>query len=55
MRGELTIAAVCGAASGTLMTSMRNSELFGFESGDCRTQPGNSDGERTGAEPETYT
>ncbi len=53
MRGELTIAASCGAASGTLMTSMRNSELFGFESGDCRTHPGSSVGERTGAEPDT--
>ena len=53
MRGELTIAACSGAATGTLMTSIRKSELFGFESGDCRTHPGSSVGERTGAEPET--
>src|SRR5439155_744854 len=51
IRGELTIAAVCGAASGTLMTSILNSALFGFESGDCFTHPGSSEGERTGADP----
>ncbi len=53
MRAPPMTAAVWGAASGTLITSIRNSELFGFESGDCRTQPGSSVGERTGAEPET--
>ena len=35
------------------MTSILNSALFGFESGDCLTHPGSSEGERTGAEPET--
>jgi len=52
-RAPPTIAACCGAASGTRITSIRNSELFGLESGDCRTHPGSSLGERTGAEPET--
>src|SRR5881296_2364398 len=55
IRGELTMAACSGWASGTLMTSMRNSALFGFESGDAATHPGSSLGERTGADPETYT
>src|SRR5437660_735550 len=53
IRGEATMAACCGVASGTLITSIRNSELLGFESGDSRTQPASSLGERTGAEPET--
>jgi hypothetical protein len=55
MRGEVTIAAAFGLASGTLMTSMRKSAEFGFWSGAWRTQPGSSLGERTLAEPETYT
>src|ERR1051325_12011946 len=55
MRGELTIAACCGAASGTLMTSIRKRALLGFESGLAATQPGSSLGERTGAAPEMYT
>ncbi|HLB82300.1 MAG TPA: hypothetical protein VJJ54_04365 [Gemmatimonadales bacterium] len=55
MRGELTIAACCGVASGTLMTSIRKRALLGLESGDAATQPGSSVGERTGAEPEMYT
>ncbi len=37
------------------MTSMRNSALLGFESGAAATQPGTSLGERTGADPDTYT
>ncbi len=52
MRGELTIAACAGFASGTLMTSMRKSAEFGSLSGRSRTQPGSSFGERTPAEPE---
>ena len=55
MRGELTIAACSGCASGTLMTSMRKSAEFGFTSGVSRTQPGSSFGERMPAEPEMYT
>ena len=53
MRGELTIAACCGLASGTLMTSMRKSAEFGSLSGASEEQPGSSLGERTPAEPET--
>jgi len=53
IRGELTMAACSGWASGTLMTSIRKRALVGFESGDAATQPGSSLGERTGAEPET--
>ena len=53
MRGEVTIAACSGWASGTLMTSMRKSAVFGFESGAAATQPGSSLGERTGADPDT--
>src|SRR5207244_9944801 len=53
IRGELTMAACSGWASGTLMTWIRKRALFGFESGDAATQPGSSLGERTGAEPET--
>ena len=40
MRGELTIAACSGCASGTLMTSMRNSAEFGSLSGASSEQPG---------------
>ena len=47
MRGELTIAACSGCASGTLMTSMRNSAMFGSSSGAASEQPGSSLGERT--------
>src|SRR5438445_9774763 len=53
LRGELTMAACSGWASGTLMTSIRKRALFGFESGDEATQHGSSLGERHGAEPET--
>ena len=52
MRGELTIAACSGCANGTLITSMRNSTVFGSLSGIPPTQPGSSVGERGGAEPE---
>src|SRR5690348_17274557 len=55
MRGELTMAACSGCATGTLITSMRNRALLGFESGAAATQPGSSLGERTGADPDTYT
>ena len=53
IRGELTIAACSGWASGTLMTSIRNSAEFGSWSGASLEHPGSSLGERTGAEPET--
>ena len=52
MRGELTIAACSGCASGTLMTSMRKSAELGSFDGATFTQPGNSLAGRTGAEPE---
>ena len=39
MRGELTIAACSGCASGTLMTSIRKSAEFGSLSGVNLTQP----------------
>ena len=52
IRGELTIAACSGCASGTLMTSMRNSAELGSLSGVARTHPDSSLGERTPAEPE---
>jgi len=51
-RGELTIAAVCGAASGTLITSSRNRALFG-SSMPPSWQPGSSSAERTLEVPET--
>jgi hypothetical protein len=53
MRGELTIAAASGRASGTLITSMRKSAELGSLSGASLTQPGSSLGDRTPAEPET--
>ena len=52
MRGELTMAAFSGAASGTWMTSMRKRAVFGSSIGPSR-QPGSSSGDRTPAEPET--
>ena len=55
MRGELTIAACSGCASGTLMTSMRKRAVLGSCSGLAFEQPANSLGDRAGAEPETYT
>ena len=55
IRGEDTMAARSGCASGTLITSIRNSALFGSSSGYSREQPGSSVGDRTPAEPEMYT
>ena len=52
IRGELTIAACSGCASGTLMTSIRNFAEFGSWSGLALTQPASSLGERTADEPE---
>ncbi len=52
IRGELTIAACSGRASGTLMTSIRNSAELGSFSGLASTHPGSSFGDRTPAEPE---
>src|SRR5688500_9388810 len=51
MRGELTMAAVSGAASGTLITSMRNRAVFGSSIGPSK-QPASSSSERTPADPE---
>jgi len=53
MRGELTIAARSGCATGTLITSMRNSAVFGSCDGSASEQPASSLDERTPAEPET--
>ncbi len=53
IRGELTIAACSGWASGTRITSMRKSAVFGSSSSGAPEQPGNSSAGRTGAEPET--
>jgi hypothetical protein len=53
MRGELTMCAFVGSASGTWMTSMRKSAEFGSSSGFAPEHPGSSFGDRTGAEPET--
>ena len=52
MRGELTMAACSGFATGTLMTSMRKSAEFGSFSGGASEQPGSSCVERTADEPE---
>jgi len=52
MRGELTIAAFSGAASGTRMTSRRNRALFESSIGPS-AQPGSSSAERTRDEPDT--
>ena len=52
MRGELTIAARSGCASGTLITSMRKSAELGSSSGIALEQLASSFGERTLAEPE---
>ena len=51
-RGMLTIAAFCGAASGTLITSMRQSDVSGFVGGAFR-QPGSVDAGLTPAVPDT--
>jgi len=52
MRGEVVIAAFCGAASGTLITSRRKRAPVGSSIG-ASLQPGNSSAERTPAEPDT--
>ncbi len=52
MRGELTIAACSGCASGTRITSIRKSAEFGSSLGGAPEQPGSSSAGRTGAEPE---
>ena len=53
MRGELTMCACSGCASGTLITSMRNSAVFGSSSGDAPEQPASSSPSARRAEPET--
>src|SRR6476469_3198577 len=55
IRGELTMAACSGCASGTLMTSIRNSAEFESTDGSVQTHPASSLGERTLEEPEMYT
>ena len=52
MRGELTIAAFSGAASGTWITSSRNRAVFGSSIGPS-LHPGSSSSERTRADPDT--
>ena len=52
MRGELTILACWGAASGTRMTSMRNSAVVGSSWSGESEHPASSFGDRTGAVPE---
>ena len=52
-RGLETTFAFCGAATGTLITSMRNSAVLGFLSGVPPEQPGNSSSCRTNEVPET--
>ena len=53
MRGEVAMAAVCGAASGTRMTSMRKRAEFGSFGSWLSMHPGSSSGERTPDEPDT--
>jgi len=53
MRGLLTIRACSGCASGTRITSMRNSALFGSVVSFPVLHPGSSVLERTGASPDT--
>ena len=52
MRGRLTIGAFCGAASGTLITSMLKSAVFGSSFGSSPEQPASSSAERTEPVPE---
>jgi hypothetical protein len=52
IRGAFTMRASCGRASGTWMTSMRNSDVFGSSSGASAEQPGSSSPGRTGLVPE---
>src|SRR4051812_42116726 len=52
IRGELTIAAFPGSASGTLITSRRNLAVFGSSIGPS-AQPGSSSAERTRDDPDT--
>ena len=53
MRGDDTMAAAAGLASGTWITSIRKRAELGSSSGSAETQPGSSSAGRTGAEPET--
>ena len=52
IRGRLTIAAFSGVFSGTLMTSMLKSAVFGSSSGFKPEQPASSSPERTLLVPE---
>ena len=52
MRGRATIAAFSGFFSGTLITSMLNSAVFGSSSGFSPEQPASSSPERTLPVPE---
>src|SRR5262245_42019184 len=53
IRGLDTTFASCGAARGTLITSMRNREVFGSFSGLSPEQPANSSPCRTKEVPDT--
>ena len=52
MRGRLTMAAFSGAASGTWITSMLKSAVFGSSSGFKPEQPASSSPERTAPVPD---
>jgi len=52
MRGRLTTAALSGDASGTLITSMLKSAVFGSSSGFRPEQPASSSADRTELVPE---
>ena len=52
-RGLETIFASCGAATGTLITSMRNSAVFGSLSGFSPEHPASSSDWRTNDVPDT--
>ena len=52
MRGWLTMRAFCGAASGTLITSMLKSDVFGSSLESLPEQPASSSPGRTAPVPE---
>jgi hypothetical protein len=52
MRGRLTIFAFCGAASGTWMTSMLKSEVFGSSLASFPEHSASSSSDRTAPVPE---
>ena len=52
MRGRFTMRAFAGAASGTSITSMLKSDVFGSSSGFIPEHPASSSAERTELVPE---